>query len=357
MALITSPKKPATPNCSKSRPISFYPVKRLIIASLASVFLSFGAWAQPFQLPTANRALFQAGAEEQYFVGTTGKSWVSGTFGAVRSDGWQMHEGLDIRCVQRSRSGEPTDPILAAADGTVVYISTRPALSNYGKYIVIRHQIDGIEIYSLYAHLSEIAPGLAAGQAVKTGQIIATMGRTSNTHEKISKDRAHLHFELNLFYSDKFSAWFKKESKERNDHGDWNGQNLAGVDPRLILLESRQPGFNLATWLQNRTELCRVMVRKNDFPWLRHYKALVQLNPVAEQQGVAGYEISLDFNGIPFRLIPRAASEMKSSSKYQLLSVNEAEYTKNPCRKLVTHRGSRWQLGPKGVKLLDLLTY
>ncbi len=333
-------------------------MKKTVLAFMAcALAVCFAAQGQPFQLPTANRALYQPGAEEQFFVGTAGKNWVSGTFGAVRSDGWQMHEGLDIRSLQHDRHGEPTDPVMAAAEGTVVYISTRPALSNYGKYIVLRHQVDGIEVYSLYAHLSEIAAGLAAGQTVKAGQLIAIMGRTSNTRERIGKERAHVHFELNLLYNDRFSAWFKKTSRERNDHGDWNGQNLAGIDSRLILLEERNPGFNLAAWIRSRPELCRVLVRKTDLSCARHYPLLVSANPVAQQQGVAGYEISLDFNGVPVRLIPRAASEIKGAAKYQLLSVNEAENTKNPCRRMVTRRRGQWQLTSKGVNLLDLLTW
>jgi len=44
---------------------------------------------QPFQLPTANGALFEPGGEERYFVGTVGKPWTSGTFGGVRSEGGQ----------------------------------------------------------------------------------------------------------------------------------------------------------------------------------------------------------------------------------------------------------------------------
>lgn len=333
-------------------------MKKTVLAFAAcALAVCFAAQAQPFQLPTANHALYTPGTEEQFFVGTTGKSWVSGTFGAVRSDGWQMHEGLDIRCLQRDQRGEPTDPIFAAADGTVVYISTRPALSSFGKYIVIRHQVDGIEVYSLYAHLSEIAVGLTPGQTVKSGQTIAIMGRTSNTHERISKERAHVHFELNLLYNDRFSSWFKKSSRERNDHGDWNGQNLAGIDPRLILLEEKNPGFNLATWIRNRPELCRVLVRKSDLSWVHHYPLLVDSNPLAQQRGVAGYEISLDFNGVPFHLIPRAASEIKGTAKYQLLSVNEAENAKNPCRRMVVQRRGRWQLSNKGVSLLDLLTW
>ena len=114
------------------------------------------AQAQPFQLPTANHALFEKGGEERFFVGTVGKPWTTGTFGCVRTGGWQMHEGLDIRCLQRDKHGEPTDPVLATADGTVAYISTRPSLSNYGNYLVLRHQVEGLEIYSLYAHLREI---------------------------------------------------------------------------------------------------------------------------------------------------------------------------------------------------------
>ena len=46
-------------------------------------------------------------------VGTVGQPWTSGTFGCVRSGGWQMHEGLDIRCLQRDKHGEPLDPVLA----------------------------------------------------------------------------------------------------------------------------------------------------------------------------------------------------------------------------------------------------
>ena len=136
-------------------------------------------------MPTANHALFEPGGEERFFVGTVGKTVDDRkTFGCVRSDGWQMHEGLDIRCLQRDKHGEPTDPVMATADGTVVYINSRPSLSNYGNYIVVRHQIEGMEIYSLYAHLHNAREGLRVGQPVKAGEVIALMGRTANTHER-----------------------------------------------------------------------------------------------------------------------------------------------------------------------------
>src|SRR5215212_6509213 len=105
------------------------------------VFFSWSLAAQPFQFPTANRALLLPGGGDNFFVGTVGKPWTSGCFGCVRSEGWQMHEGLDIRCLQRDKRGEPTDPVMATADGEVAYINTRPSLSNYGNYIVLRHRV------------------------------------------------------------------------------------------------------------------------------------------------------------------------------------------------------------------------
>ena len=317
------------------------------------------AQAQSFQFPTANHALIEKNGEEKFFVGTAGKPWTSGTFGCVRSGGGQFHEGLDIRCLQRDKRGEPIDPVMATADGTVAYINSKPSLSTFGNYIILRHQIDGLEIYSTYAHLRSIREGLKIGQAVKAGETIAVMGRTSNTREGISKDRAHVHFELDLFVNDRFATWYKKTFPgQRNDHGDWNGRNLVGLNPRLILLgqESEGKKFNLLNFVRNQTELCRVFVRATSFPWLKRYSALIRRDPVAEKEGVVGYEIALNFNGLAYELIPRSASEIKGKGKFQFLSVNEAEQQKNPCGRIVTKRGKRWELSNQGIHLLELLT-
>jgi len=316
--------------------------------------------AQPLLLPTANRALFEPGAEASYFVGTVGKPWMSGTFGCVRSEGGQMHEGIDIRSVRRDSRGEPMDDILATADGTVAYINRKPSLSNYGNYLILRHQLNGLEVYSLYAHLKSVRAGLEVGQPVKAGAVIALMGRTTNTREGISRERAHVHFELNLLVNDRFPEWYKLASPgQRNDHGRWNGQNLLGLDPRLVLLGQNRDaaGFSLTNFLRDQTELCRVMVRKTSFPWLTRHPSLVEQNPAVGKEAVAGYEISLNFNGVPFRLIPRTASEIKGRDRFQLLHVNEAEYTSHPCRRLVVKRGGKWTLGRNGTQLLELLTY
>jgi murein DD-endopeptidase MepM/ murein hydrolase activator NlpD len=314
----------------------------------------------PFQFPTANHALYEPGGELKFFAPTApDKPWTSGSYGCVRNNESRMHEGLDIKHLQTDRHGEPTDPVLATADGTVAYFSTKAGLSNYGKYIVIRHIVEGLEIYSLYAHLSAVDPGLKMGGAVKAGEVIGTMGRTS-TAEVIAKDRAHVHFELNVFVNDNFATWFKKTSPtERNDHGIWNGQNLLGLDPREVLIAEHNPvkKFSMLDYVRGQTELCRVLVRVKDFPYLKRYPQLVLKNPVADKEGIAGYEIALTYNGVPFALLPRAASEIKGAAKFQLISVNVPVEQANPCRKLVAQRGGRWQLTDKGRELLEMLTY
>jgi len=316
--------------------------------------------AESFQLPTANRAIFERGGEEKFFVPTIGKTWSSGTFGCVRSDGRQLHEGLDIRCLRRDKRGEPADPVTASASGTVAYASRKPSLSNYGNYVVLRHEVDGLEVFTTYAHLREIRADLQPGMTIKAGETIGIMGRTANTREGISKERAHVHFEINLFVNESFPQWYKKTFPgQRNDHGQWNGQNLLGLDPLQIILEQKRLGskFNLVHYIQQQPVLCRVFVRNTDFPWLKRYAPLIRANPVAAKNGIAGYELALNFNGIPIQLTPRSTAEVSGKSKFQLLAVNEGVQRENPCRKLVIKRNGRWELTAQGLNLLQLLTY
>lgn len=331
-----------------------------VVGVICALCLTVNLCADSFQLPTGNQALFEPGGEERFFVGTAGKSWESGTFGGVRSGGYQLHEGLDIRCLQRDNQGEPTDPVLASADGTVAYINRKEALSNYGIYIILRHRVDGIEVYTTYAHLSEARAALHEGMTVKAGEVIGVMGRSSNTGERITKDRAHVHFEIGLLLNDRFGEWQRqREPGERNDHGNWNGQALRGLDPREILLRQHAEGnrFSLTQYIRGQTELCRVQVRATGFPWLRRYPTLVARNRRAELEGVAGYEISFNYVGLPYRITPMAEAELPSKAPVRLVSVNAEEQAKNPCGKLVTQRDGNWQLTTAGQNLVSLVTF
>ncbi|MDX1951242.1 MAG: M23 family metallopeptidase [Verrucomicrobiota bacterium] len=341
------------------RPDKICTLARRTIFFLFLTSLCASIQGQNFLLPTPNREILNNGGEQRYYVGTVGKSWTSGKFGCVRSEGHQMHEGIDIKAVRRDKRGEPVDPIFATAAGEVAYLNHSSALSNYGRYIILRHTAEGITFYSVYAHLSLIEPDLQIGSRVARGQQIGVMGRTANTRQGISKERAHLHFEINLFINERFPEWYKKTFPGlRNDHGHWNGRNLLALDPTEILLNShKNTNFSLLTYLRGQTELCRVIVRDTRFPWLERYTPLVKRNSIAEKEGVAGYEIALNYNGVPFELVPRAKSELKQTERYYLLKVNPAEAGKNSCRKLLSKIKGEWQISSNGKNLLDLLTY
>jgi peptidoglycan LD-endopeptidase LytH len=318
------------------------------------------AAGQPFQFPTANRSILESGGEPRFFQGTAGKPWMSGQFGCVRTDGRQFHEGVDIQALRRDGRGEPTDEVQASAAGTVAYVNTRTSLSNYGNYVVLRHQIDGMEVYTLYAHLREVRAGLKAGMRVQAGERVGTLGRTANTRQAITRDRAHLHFEINLVINERYAEWHKLRLKGlRNDHGNFNGRNLLGLDPAEVFREQARLGeaFRLSEFVRSRPIVARVTVRDTSIPWVRRYPQLVESNPVATREGIAGYELALTFNGVPVRVIPRASSELKSGARVNLVEVNAAEWQSHPCGKLVFKRGQAWTLLAHGEEVVDLLTF
>lgn len=330
----------------------------------AVIGLVCGAWlnaaGQVFRLPTANDLLFEQGGAEKFFVGTVGRDWRSGTFGCVRSEGWQMHEGIDIAALQHDAAGEPTDPVMAALDGEVAYLNASPALSNYGNYVVLRHRVESLDVCTLYAHLRSLRPGLRAGLRVRAGEALGTLGRTANTAQGIPRDRAHLHFEITFLLNERFLGWHARHLPgQRNDHGIWHGQNLAAIDPLPVLYGHKLLGaqFSFLDHMRTRTELCRVLARDADFPWLQRNRALIKRNPRAEREGIAGYEIALDHNGVPFQLLPRSASEMPGKERLTLLSVNEPEQARHPCRKLVARKDGQWDLTASGARLVDLIIH
>jgi murein DD-endopeptidase MepM/ murein hydrolase activator NlpD len=319
---------------------------------------------QPFALPTANTNLFNTGNEAAFFTATSNPSidpeWMSGAFGCVRNSRTKIHEGIDIKAQVRDRGKEPIDDVLAIGDGVVMYVNSVAGNSSYGKYILVGHRVDGLDVVSVYAHLREIGNGVRAGLKVKRGQRIATLGRTSNTRSGISRDRAHLHLEIGLFMNQKYPEWYQKTSPgARNEHGMFSGLNLSGLDPRELFLEQRIQGarFNLVEFIRSRPELCRVQVRKKRFEFADRYRALIEHNPDVERQGVAGYEVVLSYVGTPIRLIPLTESQLKSPKPVFLVSVNEEVQKQNRCRNLVTRDRSGWKLATNGEKVISLMTY
>lgn len=132
-----------------------------------------------------------------------------------------------------------------------------------------------------------------------------------------------------------------------------------GLDPQKLFLAQKTQGasFNLRQFIRSEEVLCRVLIRTKTLPFATRYSGLTLSNPLIQTEGVAGYEISLNFNGVPTKISPRAASEIGSGPKFQLLSVNAAEQTSHPCRKLVTRQGAGWRLTERGSNHLRLLSY
>ena len=85
------------------------------------------------------------------------------------------NKGLDI-------AGKAGDPVLAAADGRVVYAGA--GLRGYGNLIILKHNNTYL---TAYAHNQTLL--VKEDQSVRKGQKIAEMG-TSDT------DRVKLHFEI-----------------------------------------------------------------------------------------------------------------------------------------------------------------
>lgn len=86
-----------------------------------------------------------------------------------------LNKGIDI-------AGELGQPVLAAANGTVVYAGR--GLLGYGDMIIVKHDEDFL---SAYAHNSRLL--VKEGEQVKVGQKVAEMGNSGT-------DRVKLHFEI-----------------------------------------------------------------------------------------------------------------------------------------------------------------
>ena len=103
------------------------------------------------------------------------------TFDQARANG-RRHDAIDIMADEGT-------PVIAAADGTIEKLF----FSNGGGGITVYERSPDQKWMYYYAHLSAYAPGLAEGQQVKRGQVIARVGHTGDA----SAAGPHLHFAIN----------------------------------------------------------------------------------------------------------------------------------------------------------------
>lgn len=271
----------------------------------------------------------------------------SGGFGGVRSGGTHFHEGIDIVPQSRDRRGEPMDDVFAAMTGVVRHINSSAGDSGYGRYIVIEHPEETPGVYTLYAHLARIAPGLRVGAVVKAGQVLGTMGHSSGGYS-IPKERSHLHFEIGLMITRDFQNWYgQKKFGSANEQGLWNGMNLMGIDPLDFLGLWRMKRVNtFQDYFAQMEPVVTVRIatlRTPDFV-TRYPSLLTKPLPLGP---VGGWEIKFSWTGLPIAWTPLSALEVAGLPRDQprILSVNAEAERQQRSKTLAVSRRGAWAVG------------
>lgn len=315
--------------------------------------------AAPFELvwPTPDRAWAAGRPASQWLQHAGSGDPESGGFGGVRSAGTRFHEGIDIRPVQRDRRGEPLDEVFAALTGVVRHVSHSPGDSSYGRYVVLEHPALTPAVYTLYAHLARIAPGIRPGQNVAAGQVLGVMGHSSGGY-MIPVARSHLHFEIGVMLTLDFQSWYdRRKFGSRNEHGVWNGMNLMGIDPleffdqwRAGRMAGVQDHFRA---METVVRLRLATMKKPDF--ITRYPALLTRPlPIGP---VAGWEIRCNWTGLPFSWTPLTSSEVAGlrPNQPQVVEVNAARDRREKSRSLAVQRRGAWVPGKDLETVLQLL--
>lgn len=272
---------------------------------------------------------------------------MSGTFGGVRNGGVQFHEGLDISALARDRRGEPTDTVMAAMAGVVRHISANPGSSNYGRYVILEHPEMTPGVYTLYAHLARIAPGLTVGERVARSQALGTMGHSSGA-TPIPVLRAHMHFEIGVMITRDFQSWYERRKfGSRNEHGPWNGMNLMGIDPLDFFNEWRAHRINtVQDYFAKMETAVKVRIATHRMPdFVTRYPAL--LTKPLPMGLVDGWEIRFNWTGVPFAWTPLSATEVVGlvSEQVRLVEVNAELEKRQRSKKLALSRRGEWVPG------------
>ncbi len=134
---------------------------------------------------------------------------VSDNYGCLSNTG-RNHDGLDI-------AGNNGSSVKASANGTVFYAKGgcsddghfgNDCNGGLGNYVVIKHNISGSRVYTVYAHLKQNL--ISKNSKVSKNQIIGTMGNSGNS------DGTHLHFMImSDSFEDTYTVGCAKNSKTK----------------------------------------------------------------------------------------------------------------------------------------------
>ena len=145
-------------------------------ASIASTSVAPGQVSAAVRPAPSASAVPAAEAGAASAAGESGLSWIWPVNGPVLAGFDEVkNKGLDL-------GGKAGDPVLAAADGRVVYVGA--GLRGYGNLIILKHNSTYL---TAYAHNQTLL--VKEDQSVHKGQKIAEMGSSD-------ADRVKLHFEV-----------------------------------------------------------------------------------------------------------------------------------------------------------------
>ena len=288
--------------------------------------------------PTPNQA-FVNGLGYHAFLQKTGpgKEFSSGAFGCVRNSGNKFHEGIDLSPLKRSSSGKAEDYVYAAMDGIIKYVNLNSSSSAYGKYLVIEHEKFTPTLYSLYGHLESVSFGLKSGSTVKVAQRIGKMGNTASYN--IPLNRSHLHFELGIRLSDRFHSWYNRQSfKTKNDHGNYNGYNLAGINPLLFYSNYQKARFNNPSdYLKSLPVILKILVPSSIVPDILVRNPSLSSNYSKKAQ-IKGWECWIGPYGFPLRF--EVSNADFSGKTLRIIKYNQ-KYDSENCRKLIVTKNGK----------------
>ena len=297
--------------------------------------------------------------EKGVFQSTASGNVESGLYGSVRTAnrgnglGPSFHEGIDIACLKRDRRGQPLDEVRAVADGTVGYVCRYRGNSNYGLYVVVRHHDPLGDVYTLYAHLSAAAPGIAPGCEVKAGTVLGRMGHTPESIIPLAS--AHTHFELGMIANWRFDQWFRSQ-KLTPDHGIYNGWNLFGIDPRGVFRAHQEdPEFDFKKHLGTIGRAFEIAIpASRQLDYFRRYPGLWS----GEAFVPGAIVMSCSENGVPLQGRNADERELQMLGRRQalVLSVHEEVLGRNGAH-LIKRTNGTWDLARSGERWLGILTY
>ncbi|MBK0380333.1 peptidoglycan DD-metalloendopeptidase family protein [Mucilaginibacter segetis] len=109
----------------------------------------------------------------------------------------RLHLGVDIW-------GDANVPVYAPLNGMVHSFADNDHFGDYGPTIILKHDLEGLTLYSLYGHLSRGSlSSLSKGQTIKANQQIATFGNAAEN----GSWPPHLHFQLMLDIGDAYGDY------------------------------------------------------------------------------------------------------------------------------------------------------